>query len=66
MIEHKQDYPVYSYLCKNDVLIDWEDITPDEILYIPENLFNNLAKSFITDKNIEANMVAAREIINFY
>lgn len=100
MIEHEQlqkyatdddDCLVSFNLCKNNIEIDWKEKTPDEILYVPENLFNNLCKafvkeiglkyyetveitseledilhsSFITAENNEANIVSAREIIQF-
>jgi len=58
MIEHEQlmkyatdedDYPVWFCLCQNDVQIDWKENNPDEILSVPEKLFNNLGKLFIDE-----------------
>lgn len=56
MIEHKQllkfakdddDYPVMFYLAKVGTAIDWKETSPDEILYIPEDLFGSVGRAFI-------------------
>ena len=56
MIEHEQllnfaqdedDYPVMLYLAKVGTVINWKDNSPDEILYIPEGIFQSVAREFI-------------------
>ena len=62
MIEHEQlqkyatdedDCLVSFNLCKNNVEIDWKEHSPDEILYVPENLFNNLCAAFVKKVGLE-------------
>lgn len=62
MIEHEQlqkystdedDCLVSFNLCKNNVEIDWKENLPDEILYVPENLFNNLCALFVTKLGLD-------------
>lgn len=56
MIEHEQllefakgddDYPVMLYMAKIGIIIDWKESSPDEVLYIPEELFESVGRSFI-------------------
>jgi hypothetical protein len=56
MIEHEQllkfttdedDFPVVLYLAKVGVVIDWKDNSPDEALYIPEEIFQSVASQFV-------------------
>jgi len=56
MIEHKQllkfakgsdDYPVMLYMAEIGVVIDWKERSPDEVLYIPEGLFESVGREFI-------------------
>lgn len=56
MIEHKQlleliqdedDYPVMLYLAEIGTKIDWREIFPEELLYIPESLFELVGRKFI-------------------
>lgn len=44
--EHEDDVPVSFSIVPNGKEIDWRDNIPDEILYIPEEAFNRLAKEF--------------------
>lgn len=56
MIEHEQllefvededDYPVMLYLAKIGEVIDWKEKSPDEVLYVPEKMFQSVAGEFI-------------------
>ena len=56
MVEHEQllkfakdedDYPVMLYMAKVGMKIDWKENSPDEVLYIPEEVFQSVARSFI-------------------
>lgn len=56
MIEHEQllkfakdedDYPVMFYVAEVGTVIDWKEASPDEVLYIPEELFESVGRSFI-------------------
>ena len=56
MVEHKQllkfakdedDYPVMLYLTKIGLAVDWKENSPDEVIYIPEEVFQSVARSFI-------------------
>jgi len=44
--EHVDDVPVSISAVRHGVVIDWKNTEPDEILYIPEELFINLASDF--------------------
>lgn len=56
MIEHEQlmgsakdedDGPVYLCLYKNGQRIDWKESSPEEVLYIPETIFEAVARNFV-------------------
>ncbi|CAH0535332.1 hypothetical protein VST7929_02931 [Vibrio stylophorae] len=62
MIEHElllqyakdeDDYPVMLYLAKRGVSINWKDSIPDEVLYIPEELFQVVARGFVEKVGLE-------------
>lgn len=55
MIEHKQllefakdedDYPVMLYLAEIGKVIDWKQSSPVEVLYVPEEIFQSVARRF--------------------
>ncbi|MGF1689577.1 hypothetical protein L4C36_23495 [Photobacterium japonica] len=56
MVEYEQllkyakdedDYPVSLYLAKIGMTVNWKGNVPDEILYIPESIFQSVARGFI-------------------
>lgn len=56
MVEHEQllkfaqdedDCFVMLYLTKVGTVINWKDNSPDEILYIPEEIFQSVGREFI-------------------
>lgn len=62
MIEHDQliefakdedDYPVMLYLAQIGKVIDWKESFPDEVLYVPENIFQAVAREFIDDIGLD-------------
>lgn len=56
MIQHEQllefakdedDYPVMLYLSEIGKVIDWKQSSPSEVLYIPEEIFQAVARRFV-------------------
>lgn len=56
MVEHEQllksakeedDICVMLYIAKVGVSIDWKNYSPDEVLYIPEEVFDSVGRNFI-------------------
>ena len=56
MVEHEQllkfakdedDICVMLYIAKVGVSIDWKNYSPDEVLYIPEQIFESVGRGFI-------------------
>ena len=45
--EDKNDYPVILYWAKIGTLIDWKENSPEEVLYIPEKIFQSIGRAFI-------------------
>ena len=56
MIEHEQllefakgddDYPIILYLAEIGKVIDWTQSSPSDVLYVPEEIFQAVARRFI-------------------
>jgi hypothetical protein len=62
MIEHEQllefakdedDYPVMLYVAEIGKVIDWKQNSPSEVLYVPEEIFQAVARSFIDNIGLD-------------
>jgi len=49
----EDDYPVMIYLVKKGVVVDWRGNLPDEVLYIPEDLFESVGRMFIEKVGVD-------------
>ena len=45
--ESEDDVHVAFCICKNGAYIDWKDVLPDEVLYVPETIFEKIAPEFM-------------------